>query len=149
MTQPNDPYQQSQGQGGYGYPAPPPNQGGYPVPPQQYGAAPVGYGGGPPSGHPVQLSIERAPTQSRVLAFFSIFFFLGRFIMLIPAVFVFNFVSIGLLFVAWFGQWAILFTGSYPEGMHRFASGALRWQARISAYLYGLTDKYPPFSTAP
>ncbi|MEP7178240.1 MAG: DUF4389 domain-containing protein, partial [Pseudonocardiales bacterium] len=106
-----------------------------------------GYGGGASGGHPVQLSVERAPTQSRVLAFFSIFFFLGRVVMLIPAIFVFYFVAIALAFVAWFGQWGILFTGSYPEGMHRFVTGAIRWQARISAYLYGLTDKYPPFTT--
>jgi hypothetical protein len=175
MTEPNDPYQRPPTQGGYpaapgqgsypaapppgGYPATPPGQGGYPAAPQPtqsgypapppYGSPPPGYPVGGNSGHPVQLSIQRAPRQSRVLAFFSLPFFFGRLIMLIPATIVIYFVFIGLYFVAWFAQWAILFTGSYPEGMHRFATGVVRWQVRISAYLLGLTDKYPPFTTQP
>jgi hypothetical protein len=45
--------------------------------------------------------------------------------------------------IAWF---AILFTGRYPEGLHHFAVGALRWNVRVDAYLLLLTDAYPPFS---
>ena len=69
--------------------------------------------------------------------------------MLIPTIIVLYFVQIGLWFVAWFAQWAILFTGRSPEGMHRFISGVIRWQTRTSAFLFGATDKYPPFSTRP
>jgi hypothetical protein len=46
-------------------------------------------------------------------------------------------------FIAWF---AILFTGSYPRGMHTFVVGVLRWTARVSAYVTSLTDEFPPFS---
>lgn len=103
----------------------------------------------PPSDHPVHLSIVRAERQSRLLAGFSIPFFLARYIALIPVIFVLYFVMIAFGVVVWIGQWAILFTGSYPEGMHRFGTGVLRWQTRAGAFLYGLTDRYPPFSTQP
>lgn len=46
-------------------------------------------------------------------------------------------------FVAWF---AILFTAKYPRGLFDFAVGALRWNARVSAYSNLWTDQYPPFS---
>jgi hypothetical protein len=45
--------------------------------------------------------------------------------------------------IAWF---AILFTGRYPEGLYHFGVGALRWNARVEAYLLLLHDEYPPFS---
>jgi hypothetical protein len=45
--------------------------------------------------------------------------------------------------IAWF---AILFTGSYPGSLHRFAVGVLRWGARQNAYASLMTDRYPPFS---
>lgn len=47
--------------------------------------------------------------------------------------------------VAWF---AILLTGRYPEALHGFGVGALRWTTRVEAYLLLLTDEYPPFSLA-
>ena len=49
------------------------------------------------------------------------------------------------LIVAWF---AILFTGRYPRGLFDFAVGVMRWSARINAYVYLMTDKYPPFGTS-
>ncbi|MDZ7729133.1 MAG: DUF4389 domain-containing protein [Dehalococcoidia bacterium] len=45
--------------------------------------------------------------------------------------------------MSWF---AILFTGRYPAGMLRFSIGFMRWNARVSGYMYLLTDRYPPFS---
>ncbi len=99
--------------------------------------------------HPVQLEIARSETQSRVLAFFSLFFFLGRIVLAIPALFVLYFVYVAALVVAWIGQWAILFTGRYPEGMHQFVTGYLRWSTRATVYVIGLTDAYPPFRLSP
>jgi hypothetical protein len=29
--------------------------------------------------------------------------------------------------------------------MHNFVVGMLRWSTRVTAFMYGLTDKYPPF----
>jgi len=45
--------------------------------------------------------------------------------------------------IAWF---SILFTGSFPAGLHAFGVGALRWRMRVEAYLLLLVDDYPPFS---
>jgi hypothetical protein len=44
---------------------------------------------------------------------------------------------------AWF---SILFTGRYPAGLYHFATGVLRWNTRVEAYLLLLRDEYPPFS---
>jgi hypothetical protein len=128
-----------------GFQPPPPPPVGFPPPPP-----PLGYGYGPPaSDYPVQLSFQQPMHSSRALAGLSIPFFLARSIMLIPAMFCLYFVGIGALIVAWVACWAVLFTGHYPDGMYRFVAGALRWQTRASAYLYGLVDRYPPFQLSP
>jgi Domain of unknown function (DUF4389) len=41
---------------------------------------------------------------------------------------------------------AVLFTGRWPDGLRTFVVGVMRWGTRVSAYLYLLTDEYPPFS---
>ncbi|MFL5886976.1 MAG: DUF4389 domain-containing protein [Thermoleophilaceae bacterium] len=41
---------------------------------------------------------------------------------------------------------AILFTGKYPRGLYDIVLGYLRWQTRVNAYYYFLTDRYPPFT---
>jgi hypothetical protein len=67
----------------------------------------------------------------------------------IPHIVVLFFVGIGWFVatvIAWF---AILFTGSYPEGLYRFAVGYLRWSLRVESYLLLMRDEYPPFSLAP
>jgi hypothetical protein len=46
-------------------------------------------------------------------------------------------------------QWVILFTASYPRGMFDLVAGIMRWQTRVSGYVLGLTDRYPPFTFEP
>jgi hypothetical protein len=69
-----------------------------------------------------------------------------RLILIIP-----HMIVVGLLTIAWwvtsFVAWfAILFTGSYPEGLYNFGVGVLRWFIRVEGYLLLLVDEYPPFS---
>ena len=45
--------------------------------------------------------------------------------------------------IVWF---AILFTGRYPQGLHGYVAGILRWGGRVQAYFLSLTDEFPPFS---
>jgi hypothetical protein len=45
--------------------------------------------------------------------------------------------------ISWF---AALFTGQMPTWAHVFVTGYLRWTTRVYAYLFFLTDQYPPFS---
>ena len=95
--------------------------------------------------YPVNLTIDYPERSSRLLAVLSIPYFLARYIMLIPALFCLLFVGIAAYFVVWIAFWAVTFTGRYPRGMFDFVAGYLRWSIRIAAYLFGLTDKYPPF----
>jgi hypothetical protein len=66
--------------------------------------------------------------------------------MTIPHVIVLYFINIAsfvILFLAW---WAILFTGKYPRVFFDFITWWFRWEMRVYAYSYLLTDKYPPFT---
>jgi hypothetical protein len=67
--------------------------------------------------------------------------------LLIPHFVVLFFMYIALLVVVFIARFAILFTGTFPAGMHRFIVGVLRWSQRTTVYLSSMTDKYPPFST--
>jgi hypothetical protein len=40
----------------------------------------------------------------------------------------------------------ILIVGRYPAGLFGIAAATLRYQTRVNAYLYLITDSYPPFS---
>ena len=39
----------------------------------------------------------------------------------------------------------VLFGGEYPAFGRQIVGGYLRWSVRVQAFLYGLTDQYPPF----
>ncbi|HEU0073102.1 MAG TPA: DUF4389 domain-containing protein, partial [Dehalococcoidia bacterium] len=56
----------------------------------------------------------------------------------------FLFIIAGVL--VFLAQFAILFTGTFPKGMHTFVVGLHRWYVRVIGYMYAMTDKYPPFS---
>ena len=97
--------------------------------------------------YPLTLSVEYPATLSRWLNFP---LFIGLFIKLllaIPHLIILFFLYIAAFVVVVVAQFAILFSGSFPEGMHTFVVGVGRWGTRVNAYAYGLTDAYPPFST--
>lgn len=99
----------------------------------------------PTADYPVNLQIEYPERSSRLLAIFSIPYFLIRYLLLLPTMICLMFVGIAAFLVVWIAFWAVAFTGRYPRGMFDFAAGYIRWTSRVSAYLFGLTDKYPPF----
>ncbi|MDX8150355.1 DUF4389 domain-containing protein [Patulibacter brassicae] len=90
----------------------------------------------------LSFSAPRADTHSRVTAFF-------RFLLAIPHLilwYLWAIVAGVAVVIAWF---ALLFTGRYPAGLYGFVSGFTRYNTRVFAYLYLLSDRYPPFSGSP
>ncbi len=69
-----------------------------------------------------------------------------RIFFLIPHAIVLFFIGIAWAITAFIGWLAILFTGSYPDSLYRFAVGYLRWSLRVEAYGLLMHDEYPPFS---
>jgi hypothetical protein len=95
------------------------------------------FGDGP---YPASFEIvdPSAPRDRMTVAF--------RLLLAIP-----HFIVLFFLLIAWclatiVGWFIILFTGTYPAGLHEFGVGAMQWQLRVEAYLYLMVDEYPPFS---
>jgi hypothetical protein len=87
----------------------------------------------------VGFALEAPPQQARraTVAF--------RIILAIPhllLVGVFGFVAMVVVIVGWFGA---LFTGRMPDGIADFLGRIVQYSTRVYAYLYLLTDTYPPF----
>ena len=97
------------------------------------------------SGYPVKVGVVYPAGQNRWLALFSIPFFFLRGLLLIPHLIILYVLSFVSLIAAWLNFWVVLFTGKSNKSLFAFVVGILRWQTRVSGYLYGLTDKYPPF----
>ena len=95
---------------------------------------------GGPGGTPDQILVafaEPAP-QNRLTV-------LVRIILAIPHLVVLWALGIAaevVLIICWF---AALFLGRLPEGLGGYLTGYLRWLVRVQAYLFLLTDQYPPF----
>jgi Domain of unknown function (DUF4389) len=109
-----------------------------PPPPEPPSAPPPA--GQPPSGaYPVRFDAQRQDEYHRFLP-------LVKWLLAFPHYIVLIFVGIGAflaIVAAWF---AVLFTGRYPRGLFDFVVGTYRWGMRVTAYVYLLTDEYPPFS---
>ena len=99
-----------------------------------------------PGDYPVTVKAEYPPESSRLSALCGILFMFPKALLILPHILILNFVNLAAMVVVYLGYWVVLFTGRYPRGMYDFALGVLRWQTRISAWLFGLVDRYPPFS---
>jgi len=69
-----------------------------------------------------------------------------RYIVAIPWLIVaglYGFVASIAVVIAWF---ALVFTGRYPEGLYNFVAGYVRFNSRANAFIYLLTDEWPPFN---
>jgi hypothetical protein len=98
--------------------------------------------------YPAQVTVVEAPEpQNKALALAGIF--LIRPLLALPHLFVLLWLTVGTLFLAWYGYLVILVTGSLPLSLHYYFVGFHRWWARVWAWMAGLTDDYPPFSLKP
>jgi len=110
---------------------------------------PVGAGFAPdltsgPAGPPDQILVAFAEPahQNRLTV-------LVRIILAIPhliALWALGIATEIVVIICWF---AALFIGRLPEGLAGFITGYLNWLTRVQAYLFLLTDRYPPFELGP
>jgi roadblock/LC7 domain-containing protein len=92
-----------------------------------------------PGGDEAVFSIEEPAELNRWLP-------LVKWLLAIPHYIVLVFLFIGVIFVKLVAFFAVIFTGKYPEGLREYVVGVFRWANRVSAYVYFMTDVYPPFS---
>jgi hypothetical protein len=69
-----------------------------------------------------------------------------RIILAIPHFIALGFLTIANLVVFVIAFFAVLFTGRWPAGLRDFTVGVMRWLLRLEAYMFLLTDEYPPFA---
>jgi len=97
--------------------------------------------------YPVDVRADYPQSSSRLWAILTILWI--KWFALIPHWFCLIFLGIAQFVVALVAQFVVAFGGEYPEGMHRFVTGVLRWQTRVTAFFLTVTDRYPPFSMDP
>jgi hypothetical protein len=98
-----------------------------------------------PRDYPLSFDVEYPEASSKLLNL-PLLYFIFRFVLLIPHIVVVALLSLAAFVVIFIAQFAILFSGAFPVGMHGFVVGVIRWTMRINSYFLGLTDRYPPFS---
>jgi Domain of unknown function (DUF4389) len=91
--------------------------------------------------YPLRLDVDYQQEYPRWLPLLADILLIPHFIALIV-------LGIGAYFaliIAWF---AVLFTGTFPEGLFNYLVGVHRWATRVLAYSLWMTSKYPAFSLA-
>jgi hypothetical protein len=91
------------------------------------------------SGYPVRADVARQEEYSRFMP-------LIKWLLLIPHYVCLAFLGIAAAVVIFISFFAVLFTRNYPRGMFDFVLGVQRWGWRVGAYMFLLTDEYPPFT---
>jgi hypothetical protein len=97
--------------------------------------------------YPVRVRIDYSPHSSRLWAVLTIT--LLKFIVLVPHLAALVVLSLLTLVAFYAAQITVLVRGTYPRPLFAFVTGVLRWQARVYAFAFSLTDAYPPFSLQP
>ena len=89
----------------------------------------------------VELDFEYQGRWSRLLALVKTLLVLPHYVVLLV-------LALGAMFVYVISWFAVLFTGRYPQGLFTYMVGVSRYGARVAAYVFQMTDRYPPFSMA-
>jgi hypothetical protein len=87
----------------------------------------------------VEVAVREPDRQRRLTVAF-------RLILIIPHLFLLFFLSIAVAVVVFLGWWGALFTARLPQFAVTYLAGFLTWYLRVNAYLFLLTDAYPPFT---
>ncbi len=100
-----------------------------------------------PIDYPVDVRADYPERSSRLWAVLTIFWI--KFFAIIPHAIILIFLGIAQWVVAFIAQFVVAFKGEYPAGMHEFVTGVLRWQTRVTAFVFSVNDRYPPFTLRP
>jgi hypothetical protein len=103
--------------------------------PEVTAAATPGAGGS----YPLGLDVSSPPTVERWRP-------LVNWLLVIPHYLWLAVLTLGAEVLSFLGWFAILFTGRMPDTWTDFICGVLRYQWRITAYLYAWTVQYPSFT---
>lgn len=89
------------------------------------------------------FDIKHAPSLSRgELLLRTLFGFLYIYL---PHAFVLIFLGLWGAILGFISFWVILFTGRYPQSFFEYQVNLMRWQMRVRARQFNLTDGYPAF----
>lgn len=91
----------------------------------------------------MKLKVNHQESYSRLELLLRTLF--GALYIALPHGFLLFFVMIWSQILKIIAFWAILFTGKYPKSLFDFQAGLIRWNIRLSARLYNLSDGYPAF----
>ena len=94
--------------------------------------------------YPADLSVAYPEKSSRVLALLGVLF-LFKTILLIPHLIILWALSFIQAIAIYISYWAVLITGKYPRSLFDFVVGVERWNFRVTVWLSGCVDSYPPF----
>src|SRR5690349_7329750 len=89
------------------------------------------------------FQIKHAESLSRGELLLRTFF--GMIYIYLPHGFVLIFMGLWGAILSFISFWVILFTGRYPQSFFEYQVGLIRWQTRLAARQYNLTDGYPAF----
>lgn len=89
------------------------------------------------------FNIKHADSLSRGELLLRTFF--GFIYIYLPHGFVLIFMGLWGAILGFISFWIILFTGRYPQSFFEYQVGLIRWQMRVNARQYNLTDGYPAF----
>jgi len=90
--------------------------------------------------YPIRFEAQHPERVSRWKVLF------WKYFTVLPHSIVLFFLWIAVYVVLIIGWFAILITGRFPKRLHGYVAGVIRWQMRVHAYVFSLTDVYPPFS---
>jgi hypothetical protein len=91
----------------------------------------------------MKLTIKHQETYSRGELLLRTFF--GWLYIILPHAFVLLFVGLWGAILQFVAFWVILFTGRYPQSMFEFQVGLMKWNVRLNARMFNISDGYPAF----
>jgi hypothetical protein len=97
--------------------------------------------------YPVRIRVDYSPRSSRAWAVLTIT--LVKFVVLLPHALALFFLGLAVFVAFVVAQGIVVARGTYPRPLFDFVAGVLRWQTRVYAFAFSLTDVYPPFNLGP